>query len=368
VPAAVVALGFGWRAARTDRGRKLRFAVGIGIATVALAAMGPRIVETVRRWDAVHFAPHAVREGGLLAATFGGHRPVDLLDLILLLSPLALVILLLPWFLTRGTSEDSAREATGRELAVLGSLVLPLLLVMPFIHPAQGLFRDWDDFAATGVAVSLLAAWSVAQVLRAAPRHAWLAVAITLSAIVPVLQWLVHHTDVERGLTRVRAFLLEPPRRGDAERGSTWDFVGIWSFRLGNDRLDAGDAAGAERRWSEAAAAWEQASATAPSPRILQQWAIAETMTGNQRFAGADRAAATLHYRKAAVIYRRMLDKDSGNALGWLGLATVSLNGHEFAEARRAANELLRLQPGNADALRVLGEVERLEAQSPAAP
>jgi len=54
------------------------------------------------------------------------------------------------------------------------------VLVAPFIHPAQGLFRDWDDFASAGVALSMIAAWLVGESLRDARRHAWLGVAVTL--------------------------------------------------------------------------------------------------------------------------------------------------------------------------------------------
>ena len=45
------------------------------------------------------------------------------------------------------------------------------------------------------------------------------------------------------------------------------------------------------------------------------------------------------------------------NALGWLGLSTVSFRAGDMREAERAARELLRLQPGNLDALRVLSEI-----------
>jgi hypothetical protein len=52
------------------------------------------------------------------------------------------------------------------------ALALPFVLVAVLIHPAQGIFRDWDDFAASGVALSLIAAWLVGEALRSAPRFA----------------------------------------------------------------------------------------------------------------------------------------------------------------------------------------------------
>jgi tetratricopeptide (TPR) repeat protein len=299
------------------------------IPVVSFAVMAPRILAIVRRWDAEHFTPHSVQQTGVLAAAFAGARPADLLNLIVMLSPLAL---LLPGLLPGAWRHLPAKGR--REAAFLALLALPFVAVMPFLHPAQGLFRDWDDFAAGGVAISLLVAWSVGHGLRAMRRHAWLAVAITACAAAPTLQWLAHHVDQERGFARVRAFLREPPPREPAERGTTFDYLGIWAFNL--------------ERWDEAAEAFGRAAQTAPSPRILQEWALAETMRRN--FPGA-RAA-----------YYKMLEKAPDSVLGWLGLATVSINMGDAAEARRAALKLLALEPRSPDAMRVLDAANRLEA------
>src|SRR5207249_3988032 len=179
---------------------------------------------------------------------------------------------------------------------VLAALVLPLAGVMLFVHPAQGLFRDWDDFAATGVAISLLAAWLVGETLRETRRFAWLAVAVTLGVAVAAVQWLTVHTDTVRGLHRVRAFVLEPPVRPEAQRGTTWDYLGIRSFRL--------------ERYPDAEAAFAHAAETVPSPRVLQEWALAATMAED--------------LRTAQVAYRRLLAKDRSNSYGWLGMLAVS--------------------------------------------
>jgi hypothetical protein len=301
----------------------------LAVPIVALGVMVPRIVAVVRRWDSMHFAPESVRQqGGVLAAALSGARPVDLLNLIVMLSPLAVTIpVLLGWRLRRLDSDDA------RELALLLLLALPFVGVMPFLHPAQGLFRDWDDFTATGVAISLLAAWMLGRTLRGASGRG-LAVAATFAVAVPAIQWIAHHTDVDRGFARVRAFMLEPPARPASERGTTWDFLGIRNFRL--------------ERWDDAAAAFQHAAETSPSPRILQEWALAETM--RRRFDAAQS------------IYHLMLARAPANELGWLGLATCSLNLGDFAEARRAARQLLALHPGDPDALRVLDQADQLEA------
>jgi tetratricopeptide (TPR) repeat protein len=217
---------------------------------------------------------------------------------------------------------------------MLAALALPFVAVMVFIHPAQGLFRDWDDFAATGVALSLLVAWLVGETLREARRFAWLAVAVSLGVAMPALQWLIVHTDTDRGLARVRAFVLEPPLRPAPQRGTTWDYLGIRSYRL--DRFD------------DAQAAFARAAETSPSPRILQEWALAATMTKD--------------YRTAQRAYQRLLEKQSDNELGWHGLVAVSMHLRDVPEAKRAATELRRRYPANPQGQSTLDDIARYEA------
>jgi len=311
--------------------RKAPVLGALAVPVIGLSVMLPRIIAVVRRWDAAHFDPRGAElSGNVVSAAFAGARPVDLVNLVFMLSPLAL--LLAVWaVLGRHRAAGVGREAT-----LLLLLAAPFLAVMPFLHPAQGLFRDWDDFAATGVAISLMVAWTVAQALRESPRHA-LAVTLTLSAMMPAVQWLVHNSDVDRGFERVRAFVLEPPERAPRERGTTWDFLGIRNFRL--------------ERWEAAAESFGHAASTSPSPRILQEWALAETM--RKQYALAQR------------IYYRFLAKSPENPLGWLGLAQVSIYLADLPEARRAAHRLLELEPGNSQALEVLARAEQMEAGAP---
>ena len=112
-------------------------------------------------------------------------------------TPLALAIPALAPLLGR-------RPGRMQEALVLATLAFPFVGVMIFIHPAQGLFRDWDDFAATGAALSLVTAWLVGETLRDSRRFAWLAVTVTLGVGVAAIQWLVVHTGDVRGLARVR--------------------------------------------------------------------------------------------------------------------------------------------------------------------
>jgi hypothetical protein len=297
---------------------------------LALGVMAPRIVGTVLHTDVgVHFAPPEVlAQGGVLGGVLAGTRPLDFLSLGLMLSPLAVAIPLLAPTIAR-------RPGRGGEALVLAMLALPFVGVMLFVHPAQGLFRDWDDFAATGVALSLLAAWLVGETLRDARRVAWLAVAVTLGVAVPAVQWLTVHADTVRGPARVRAFLLEPPPRPASQRGTTWDYLGIRSYRL--------------ERYADAQEAFAHAAEASPSPRILQEWAMAATL------------ADDLHTAQRA--YQRLLAKQPENDLGWLGLVAVSMRLRDVPEAKRAATELRRLDPENTEAQRALDDIARYEAQ-----
>jgi Tetratricopeptide repeat len=308
--------------------RQPRVIAALAIPILALAIMVPRILAIVRRWDASHFDPRvAGLSGSIWSAAFAGARAIDVVNLLLMLSPLAPALVV--W-----VALARRRDAKiGHEAVLLLLLALPFLSLMPFIHPAQGLFRDWDDFAATGVALSLLVAWTIAQALRASPRH-WLAPSLTLAVLAPSAQWLAHNADLERGLQRVRAFVLEPPPRAARERGTTWDYLGIRNFDI--------------ERWDAAAESFGHAASTSPSPRILQEWALAETMAGR--------------YALAQKVYERLLAKQPDNSLGWLGLGQVSLHVHDLVEARRAAHQLLQMEPGNSDAKKVLEEADRIEA------
>ena len=321
---------WGVRHARGGAWKRPANLVGLLIPVATLALMIPRITAVVARWDKVHFAPPGSEAlGGPLGVLLSGTRPADLGNLLVMLSPLVVIAPVLAW-----AGRHQARPRA--ELLFLIVLAGPFLAVMPFIHPVQGLFRDWDDFAATGMALSLIVAWLAARALSN-PAAVATAVALIAATASPTLTWLVHQTDFDRGLARVRAFLLEPPPRAPTVRASGWDYLGIQNANL--------------QRWDEAAEAFTRASETAPSPRIMQQRAMAETMRGN--------------YRLAQQIYREMLVKAPDNPFGWLGLATTSLGVNDLVEARRGAQGLLDLQPGNPDARRVLDEIARREASPP---
>jgi tetratricopeptide (TPR) repeat protein len=160
-------------------------------------------------------------------------------------------------------------------------------------------------------------------------------VGVVMGVMAPTLQWLAHHTDIDRGFARVQAFIDEPPPRTAGDRGRSLDYLGIRNFRLD--------------RYAAAAQAFGRAAEDAPSPRILHEWALAQNMSGD--LSGAQRT------------YQRLMTKDPKNVLGWYGLAVVSTNLGDFAEARRACGELLKVAPGNPNALQLLGDLPALEAE-----
>jgi tetratricopeptide (TPR) repeat protein len=328
LPAGALAYALWWRARGAGGAWRRPGAIAAhAIPLATLAVMLPRIVAIMLRWDAIHLAPEEVRaQGGALRAAFAGTRPADLLSLVAMLSPLALAAPALAACLGRA-------KGRGREIAFLLTLAAPLLLSMPFIHPAQGLFRDWDDFVAAGESLSLVAAWLVAETLRAAPRFAWLGLAAALAAAAPATQWLAHHADLGRGLARVEALVSEAPRRTPDERAKTWDYLGIRNFHL--------------ERWDESARAFAHAAATAPSPRILREWANAEARGGR--------------LEEARRICLEIVAKSPGEAGAWSDLVALASMLRDREGTRRAAEGLLAARPGDAFALETLA---RLAADS----
>ncbi len=325
VPAAVAAWVL-WSRAHPGAWRRPASLAALALPVVALAAMLPRIVTIVTRIDPMHFAPDEVRQaGGVLAGLFLGTRLVDLLNVVLMLSPLA--------FAAPPLAVLHGRTLSWRpEGLLLVALALPFVAVMPFIHPGQGYYRDWDDFAAAGMTMSLVTAWLVARTLERSPRFAWLAVAAVLGVAAPSLQWLVHQSDVDRGIERVATFLRERPPRTESERARAWDYLGWRKTDLG--------------RYDEAAQAFAQLAAVQPSPRVMRQWAITEALRGNPR--------------RAQEIYRQMLARYPDVTAGWFELARLSYEIGDLEEARRAAGELLRLRPDEPGARALIAHLDSL--------
>lgn len=298
------------------------------VPLVTLAVMAPRVIAIVTGFDPRHFVPEDVtRSGGVLAGAFAGTRALDFVNLLIMLSPLGIALPALA--LTLGRARLVSREALA-----LGTLVIPLVGAAVLIHPGQGLARDWDVFAAFGVAICLGLAWGVGESLRAAPRWAWLAIPLMLGVAAPTLQWLVNEADPARGLARVQAIVHEPPPRTRAEQYSNWQYLGHRFYR--------------EERWDLAADAFSRAAAVVPSPHILRQWAAAESQAG--------------HYDRARAVFRSLIAGNPNDGTAWLGLAVASYRLGDVAETRRAGREVLRLDPENQEVREVLRLLDHQDA------
>lgn len=326
LPAGLLAWAFGARA-RPGAARTPEALTGLALPLVATAALAPRIVSVLRGYDRVHVAsPEVAAQGGLLSAALAPARLADTVNLVLLLAPLALAVPLV----AAAFGRDLPRR---REGLVLLALALPLAALIPVLHPIHGAHRDWDVFAAGGVALAALAAWLAGEALRAAPARAWVAPALVVALAVPALQWVAHQADLERGIARVEAFVREAPARPPAERAYTWDFVGTRWNQTDN--------------YPASAEAFRRACEDAPSPRMLLQWAVAEVLAGN--------------LREGIAAYRRHLEKDPRSLAGWLGLAAAASRVPDYPEARRALEQVLELDPAHREARQVLGMLDEQE-------
>ena len=201
------------------------------------------------------------------------------------------------------------------------------------------MFRDWDNFVAGGVAISLIAAWLIAESLCDAGGRAAAAAGVTACAAVFTLQWMIHHADVERGLVRMQAFLTEPPARTESERVTVLDYIGIRNLQL--------------ERYAAAATAFRHAADQVPNPRFMIQWGLAATEAKD--------------YDDAREAYVRMIARTPEDPLAWRGYTAMSSRLGDLVNARRGAVELLARVPGDPESIRLIDEIDRVEAAERAA-
>lgn len=299
--------------------------VGLGTLIVGLALLVPPIVSIVRSFDLPHhFASGTVvQQGGLIRASLTPLHLLDVLNTVLVLSPIAISIpLLLGQHLSRAGRDEGLVL-----LALAGSFAVALVLV----HPQQGLFRDWDIFGAAGAAFALLTAFLVAHWLDAVPKWAWIAAAVGASTLVPCLQLLLHSSNTDLGLRRVRAFMTEPPERPVEQQVKTWDFLGMRGARL--------------EKWELAAEANERAVTLAPVPRIFLQWALAESEAG--------------HWDRARAAYLHLLERHAFVPIANLGLAGAALRLGRRDEADSAMMRVREYSPNSIEARMMVEYVRR---------
>jgi tetratricopeptide (TPR) repeat protein len=310
--------------------------LALALPAVTMALLAGKLWRTLSSYDVPrNFLPAG---GGGLGPLFSPTRLLDLLSALVMLAPLAFVIPVL-WpgkaALVRDGSDADASADARNSWTLLLVLAAPFLIAALLARPPQGLIRDWDGLAAAGVALSLLAAWEIARVLRA-PARAWLAVPVTAVAASFTLSWLLHYHDQAQAIRRVEALLLEPPSRPSAERSRAWEFLAWHESR--------------REQWDAAAQAFDSASALGPTPRMLAQWAMAETMRKN--------------YPQARALYRRAVASDSNFTMGWTGVAVAAIWFEDWDDCERAARQLQRLAPRDPKTI----EIEAYLAQVRRAP
>jgi len=331
LPAGALALAFGARA----RGlRSPRVVAALAAPALVLATLLPRIVGTLAGFDRAHHlaSPEVMAGGGVWGAAFAPRHLLDLVNLVAMLAPLAL---LLPALLP---ATGSARPR-GRAAWFLLALVVPQLVLLLFVHPSQGPVRDWDVFAPAGITLALLAAVAVGGIVSADPAHRWLGVSAAAAVAAPALLWLLQGADHERGIARVTALATEAPLRSEAERGLTWEFLGT--------------SANVREQTERAADAMAEAARLTPSARVMMEWGMAEAARGQ--------------FRVARQAFEQAVARDSTQRRAWLNLVNVCMRLDDLAGAHRAAQQLVRLMPGDGPAAALLAEIERREAGRPPA-
>ena len=172
LPGAALAWILWYRAhGRLGAWKSVPHAIGFAIPLATVAVLLPRVLRLVLGFDvATNFASAEVRrQGGVLTVAFSSQRLLDVANVILLLSPLALAAV--------GWLSSVRREPARRNEAwLLLGLALSFVPSLLFVYVTQGPFRDWDAFAGAGVATSLLVGWILCETLRDCERMSWLAV------------------------------------------------------------------------------------------------------------------------------------------------------------------------------------------------
>jgi tetratricopeptide repeat protein len=274
------------------------------VAPAALiAAQLPHAWSVSRAVDGRHLAPTGLSH--MLAAGVDPARLWALANLVPFLVPLLPIVLALTGF-------DRERPVTW-----LGGLAASLVVPMLVIHPVQGEFRDWDDFAAVSVAVALPLALLLARGCAKTP--ATVTTALIAAALVPRLQWLVLESRPERALARIEAWAKGPPAPRRTVAASTLEFVAISHYR--------------EKRVEDGRRAMAAAIAQVPLERLYLGWANAEAHAGN--------------WARAAELYEDTARRFPLDPAPWLMLAQAAFQHGDRPAATRAVAALRRLAPND---------------------
>ena len=262
LPAAVFVFSASGTAGRGPRWARLGAAAP---ALLGLALAAPGILRGAGAYDAAHLLSRDAGGGGFARGLLAPLHLLDVANLVLFLVPLAPLRALAAG---GGRRAKPAPALARREWVFLGLLAAPFVAALPLVHPAQGIPRDFDVFAAAGVTLAALLAAVVADRLCRTPGAAWLAPALVAAALAPPLEYLLLQADLDRGLARAEALVAGPPARPDDERAKASEFLGSRLYRAG--------------RLREALAHYQRAAELGPSPNILMGWALVAGYAGDE--------------------------------------------------------------------------------------
>lgn len=302
----------------------------IPVAVVAaLAALRYPFHEILRegsRGDA-WLPPLGETTGRTAYGAFAPAHWVDLVNALLLASPLLLTLLVL-----------GIRKA---ELGPRGRLLVwsaaPPLLFAFFANPALGMARDWDIFvlAATMLAVALAARIPRLSTTR---RGEALIASMVLTGLLHAFFWIDANHRAGPAVDRMRRVASAPALFGPQSHGEIWRYIG-------SEDLEAGDE-------EQAVESWRRAIAGDPnekmSYRLLAQLEASRAVArGEPPGAGIDRFLAGLEGVAHRAAYAR------------LGAALAAFAARDGDRAIAEAVQMIEIEPDHPELLALCGDFLR---------
>jgi len=184
-------------AARRRPEWSLRLAITVGLVTIAVVL--PAIYATP-------LGSFALPISGADYSVFSGAHLLDILNIILLLTPVWLLLAVISVF------RLFAKKQTGQRVTAFTlSLGVPAWLFILFVRPELGLARDWDLYAITVLGIAAPGIYSLARTVARSENPARfttvLAPAIVLSVAL-VVSWIGVNASAEKSVTRYRSILV----------------------------------------------------------------------------------------------------------------------------------------------------------------
>lgn len=282
-----------WRMAAAFVALSLSHRIGIVMVVPLLwRALGPpfeRDLPTARRWLLVLGAVVVAALAATFVATGSGAqmlrdlgdlangirtghaRPSDVLNLLVLVSPLAL---LAPFVAGRTATAAWLRS---REAALLLVIAVPLALILMLAFPAVpttlGSERDWDASLLSGVTLTVAGAAILGRLHPARRRNA-------LAVVLPVLglcafSWLAANHDETAAMRRAFAMAERPSTLTPLQAGYLHAFLGQRALDQGQAAIGgqqferAFEVGGSARRALQASEAWLAAGQPVAARRAL---------------------------------------------------------------------------------------------------